>query len=62
MSDNQEAKCFEFAVQILPPPPRNSWGVPKKFPPPELFLFTPLPHWVITATQRDLCKKILCKC
>ena len=23
MPDNQEAKCFELTVQILPPPPSN---------------------------------------
>ena len=42
MPDIQEAKCFEFTVQILPPPPlgahRGGGGEEKKFrnfgPPP----------------------------
>ena len=39
----QEAKCFEFTVQILPPPPGTSLGGGAKiriFPPGFIFLFT----------------------
>ena len=50
MPDIQEAKCLEFTVQILPPPPRSFWREgAKKFrfaqiSPPAiyLFLYTPL--------------------
>ena len=43
MPDIQEAKCFEFIVQIVPPP----LGAPSKvsqkmFAPQDLFLYTPL--------------------
>ena len=34
MPDIQEAKCFEFTVQILPPPPRSSQGAANMFCPP----------------------------
>ena len=49
MPDIKEAKCFEFTVQILPPPlaaPRGGkqicWRFAQLSPPQDLFLYTPL--------------------
>ena len=42
MPDIQEAKCFEFTVQILPPPQELPGGGKHVLPPQELFLYTPL--------------------
>jgi len=36
--DIQEAECFEFTVQILPPPPGAPWGQ-TNFSPPALDFF-----------------------
>ena len=48
MPDIQEAKCFEFTVQILPSPPQGAprrGGGKKNFAPTlELFRYTPLVH------------------
>ena len=41
MSDNQEAKCFEFAVQILPPPLGTPGGCQKNSPPQNYFCLRP---------------------